>query len=272
MARCYRPAPCWCLSCRSRSTSRRRYYERMSRVFQPKALLTPQGARVHRHRVQPRPDPADAAAYTLSEAAALIDVPVSTLHKWTKGRTFPTKNGARTSAAIIVTPMPRFLSFTNIVEAHILAGLRKEKIALERIRRAVTFVDKYFKLKHALASQQFETDGVDLFIARLDGGIINASRGGQDAMRAILKTHLRRVEYEHGRAIRLFPLHRDAAPKLVVIDPHRAFGRPVLDGTSVPIEDIFSRWKRGESFKQLASDYEVAQSDIEEALRAAKAA
>jgi hypothetical protein len=78
-------------------------------------------------------DPADAAAYGLNEAAALIGVPTSTLHKWTKGRTFPTKNGVRTSGAIIETPEPRFLSFTNIVEAHILAGLRKERIALEKM-------------------------------------------------------------------------------------------------------------------------------------------
>lgn len=246
----------------------------MSRVIQTAPLLTPGGAQVQRRGVQPHPDqprtsPADAAAYTLSEAAALIGVPTSTLHKWTKGRTFPTKAGPRTSAAIIVTPAPRFLSFTNIVEAHILAGLRKEKIALENIRRAVSFVDKYFKVKHALALQRFETDGVDLFVERLDGGIVNASRGGQDAMRAILKTHLRRVEYEHGRAVRLFPLHRDSAPRLVVIDPCRAFGRPVLDGTSVPVDDIYARWRRGESLRQLASDYEVTESAVEEALRAA---
>lgn len=217
-------------------------------------------------------DPADVAAYTLSEAAALIDVPESTLHKWTKGRTFLTTSGTRTSAAIIETPEPRFLSFTNIVEAHILAGLRKERIALEKIRTAVRFVDRHFRVKHALARQEFKTDGVDLFIEHIEGGLLNASRDGQKAMRAVLETHLRRVEYKHGRAVRLFPLHREEAPRAVVIDPRRAFGRPVLLGTSVPIHDIYSRWHRGESIAQLASDYEVKPGEIEEALRAARKA
>jgi uncharacterized protein (DUF433 family) len=251
----------------------------MRSIAHPKPPLTTEGARVQRRMVQPRTNLADAAAYSLREAAALIGVPVSTLHRWTKG--FPAKRG--TSAPIIVTPAPHFLSFTNIVEAHILAGFRKERVALEKIRRAVRFVDRHYRVKHALALEDFQTDGVDLFIERLDHGLVNASRDGQNAIRAVMQTHLRRVEYQHGRAIRLFPLIRptragaqilpqDDAPRTVVIDPYRAFGRPVLDGTSVPVEDIFSRWQRGEAIKQLASDYEVTLAEIEEALRAAKAA
>lgn len=226
----------------------------------------------HHRGVRSGLEPADVAAYTLNEAAALIGVPTSTLHKWTKGRTFPTKTGVRRSGAIIETPEPRFLSFTNIVEAHILAGLRKERIALEKIRSAVHFVDRHFKVKHALAQKVFKTDGVDLFIDRLEDGLVNVSRGGQKAMRAVLETHLRRVEYKHGRAVRLFPLHREMAPLAVVIDPLRAFGRPVLHGTSVPIADIASRWRKGDSIELLARDYEVKPAEIEEALRATREA
>lgn len=224
------------------------------------------------HGVRQTTDPADAPAYTLSEAAALVGVPVSTLQKWTRGRVSQTESGPRRSAAIIVTPEPRFLSFINVVEAHILAGLRKERIALEKIRSAVHFVDRHFKVKHALARQEFKTDGVDLFIDRLEDGLVNASRDGQGAMRTILETHLRRVEYRNGRAVRLFPLHREEAPRAVVIDPRRAFGRPVLIGTSVPISDIASRWRRGDSIEQLARDFEVKPADIEEALRATREA
>lgn len=244
--------------------------------MQPKPSLTVTGSRVQRQGVQPRANLADVAAYRLSEAAALVGVPMSTLHKWTKGRTFPTKRGTRTSAAIIVTPEPHFLSFTNIVEAHILAGFRKERVALEKIRKAVHFTDRHFGVAHALALEDFMTDGVDLFLEKVGHGLVNASCDGQNAMRAILQTHLRRVEYQHGRAIRLFPMIRRAGdadePRTVVIDPQRAFGRPVLNGTSVPIQDIFIRWHRGEKIKQLANDYEVTTAEIEEALRAAKAA
>ena len=200
-------------------------------------------------------DPADVAAYSLTEAAGIISVPMSTLQKWTKGRTFPTKQqGLRTSAPIIATPEPRFLSFTNIVEAHILARLRKEHIALEKIRTAVHFVERNLKVKHALARKEFQTDGVDLFVDHL-GRLINASRDGQGALREVLQEHLRRVEYDKGRVVRLFPLYREQAPLTIVVDPRRAFGRPVLRGTSVPVADIVSRFRHGDDIQTLARDY-----------------
>lgn len=216
-------------------------------------------------------DPAEIPAYTQAEAAAIVGVPVSTLQKWVKGRKFQTKTGTRTSAPVIVTPDARFLSFTNMVEAHVLAGLRSAKIALEKIRTAVHYVERHFKVKHALAREQFKTDGVDLFVERL-GQFINASRDGQCALREVIVEHLRRVEYDKGRAVRFFPLHREQAPKLVVVDPRRAFGRPVLVGTSVPITDIASRFHHGDDIDQLACDYEVTPSEIEEAIRAARSA
>lgn len=212
--------------------------------------------------------PSDVPAYTVSEAAALIGVPTSTLQKWTKGRPYQTRQGTRTSPAIIATPDPRFLSFTNVVEAHVLASLRKQRIALEKIRTAVHYVERHLDVKHALARQEFKTDGVDLFLDRLDA-LVNASRDGQVALKVVLQEHLKRVDYDRGRAVRLFPLHREHAPRTVVIDPLRAFGRPVLHGTSVPIADIRSRFRRGDGIEQLAGDYEVTPAEIEEALRAA---
>lgn len=212
--------------------------------------------------------PADVAAYTIREAASLAGVSPSTLGTWTRERALTTRRGKRLSPAIIVTPEPRFLSFTNMVEAHVLAGLRKiRNIQLEKIRIAVRFVDKHFGIKHALAHEVFKTDGVDLFIEHLDV-ILNASLDGQSVLQGLLSDHLERVEYDHGRAIRLFPLHRQGAPRTIVVDPRRAFGRPVLAGTSVPIVDIASRFKCGDSEQQLAADYNVTVPEIMEVIRA----
>jgi len=216
-------------------------------------------------------DPGDVPAYTLAEAATIVDVPKSTLQKWVKGRSFPTKNGVRCSEPIIFTPEPGFLSFTNIVEAHVLAALRREKVALEKIRTAVHFVEHRLKIPHALAREKFQTDGVDVFVERLET-LINASRDGQCAIRQVIDEHLRRVEYDKGRVVRLFPLYRKEAPRVVVVDPRRAFGRPVLVGTSVPIADIAARRRLGDTIRQLAQDYEVTPAEIKEALRAVELA
>ncbi len=109
---------------------------------------------------------------------------------------------------------------------------------------------------------------MSLFVERF-GRLINASHEGQLAMREVLAAYLERIEYGDGRAIRFFPLLREAAPRVVVVDPRRAFGRPIVAGTSVPVTDIRGRFDAGDSIEALADDYDMRRDQIEEALRAA---
>lgn len=216
--------------------------------------------------------PEDVPAYSLGEAARLVGLAPSTLRTWTHGRTFPTRRGVSRSQAIIQLPRPGgFLSFTNVVEAHVLAAMRrKHSLTLGAIRAAVRYLRDELELEHPLASKRFKTNGVDLFVDHLEQ-LINVSQEGQLGMRSVLDASLERVEYDQrGRAVRLFPLFkRSEAPKHVVIDPRRAFGRPILFGTSVPVADIRTRFDAGDSVGALAADYNVRRSMIEEALRAA---
>lgn len=216
--------------------------------------------------------PADVPFYSLAEASTLAGVPLSTLRSWVLGRSFPGRGGPRRSQAIIRLPKgePRFLTFTNLVEVHVLAAMRrKHALALPVIRRAVNYVHNELEVEHPLATERFKTDGVDLFVERL-GDLINASREGQLGMKAVLENCLDRVEYDgEGRAIRLFPVLRRAdAAKTIVIDPRRAFGRPIMVGTSIPVTDVRERFDAGDSVEVLARDFEVAPELIEDALRA----
>jgi uncharacterized protein (DUF433 family) len=165
-----------------------------------------------------------------------------------------------------------------MVEAHVLSGIRyKHGLQLGTVRRAVEYLAKEFGSRHPLANEQFQTDGVNLFIERLELGLLNVSAPGQFAMREILVALLRRVERdEHGLAIRLYPFSRrptptaaglEESPRLVVIDPHVAFGRPVLVGTGITTLTIAERFDAGESPEALAADYGRSLSEIQEAIR-----
>jgi uncharacterized protein (DUF433 family) len=182
------------------------------------------------------------------------------------------RSGRRWSQAIISLPKNQrgFLSFTNLVEVHVLAAMRrKHALKLDAIRKAVRYVHDALDVEHPLATEQFKTNGIDLFVERL-GKIINASREGQLGMKAVLTDSLARVEYDkRGRAVRLFPrLRREDAPKSIVIDPRRAFGRPIIVGTTVPAADIRARFDGGDSVEELARDFDIRPQLIEDALRA----
>jgi len=77
-------------------------------------------------------------------------------------------------------------------------------------------------------------------------------------------------------AVRLYPFSRRpapnapdfaASPRVVVIDPRVAFGRPMLAGAGVTTLSIAERFDAGESIDALAADYGCAREQIEEAIR-----
>ncbi|MBW4427090.1 MAG: DUF433 domain-containing protein [Nostoc desertorum CM1-VF14] len=216
-------------------------------------------------------------SYSISESARYLLIPVGTLRSWLHGRFYPTGEGKRFFKPLIELPNPAIpqLSFTNLVEAHVLRVIRKDhQIRLDKVRTTLDYIDYQFKVPHPLARIEFQTDGVDLFVESV-GKLINASMTGQLAMREALKNLLKRIEAdETGAAIKLFPLTRlteslmeKESPKTLVIDPRISFGRPVLIGTGISTAILAERYKAGESIDNLADDYGCDRLQVEEAIR-----
>lgn len=223
-------------------------------------------------------DPREMPAYTYRDASRYLDIPLATLRSWILGRNYPTKSGEKFFRPIFYLPSKDkpLLSFTNLVEAHVLNAVRKDyRIDLKKVRRALLYLQRQFNFKHPLAEQRFETDGADLFIHEY-GELINISQDGQLGMKAVLEQYLSRIEHDpSGQAARLYPFlraegHRES--KSVVIDPYISFGKPVITGTGIPTSIIAGRFNAGESVTDLAKDYGRQTFEIEEAIRYERAA
>ena len=212
-------------------------------------------------------------AYSLTEASRYLSIPPATLRSWVAGRKYPTGSGPKFFRPVIELPddARAGLSFVNLVEAHVLDAIRRHhQVPLSKIRHSIDYLRKHFSSKHPLAEQRFETDGLDLFIDKFDQ-LINVTQSGQIALRELLKAHLHRVEHDSsGAAVKLYPFTRkrdSREPKVVVIDPHISYGRPVLVGTGIPTAVVAERYKAGESIDELAEDYGRQRNEIEEAIR-----
>lgn len=55
------------------------------------------------------------------------------------------------------------------------------------------------------------------------------------------------------------------APRIVV-DPKIRFGKPVIQGTRVPVELVIAKLAGGMSAQEVAAEYEIALEDIQAAL------
>jgi uncharacterized protein (DUF433 family) len=223
-------------------------------------------------------DPRLLPAYSVAEAAHYLRMPDETLRSWVAGRLYPVAGQTKRSRPLIHLddPQKHYLSFINIVEAHVLAAIRRRHdIKLPKVRTALDYVRRQFKVERPLIEQAFQTDGLDLFVERY-GELINASREGQRAMKEIIGVYLRRIERDtKGLPVKLYPFTRDTQaegaplsdPRVVVMSPAVSFGRPVIIGTGIPVSSIYERYRAGDSVAGLAQDFHLEISEIEEAIR-----
>ena len=166
---------------------------------------------------------------------------------------------------------PTALSFTNLVELHLLGSLRrKQRTTLPAVRSAIDYLAREYGDDHPLARRGFVTDGVEV-LARHFGRPLNTSPTAHEGIRKAIASHSERVEYDESDvASCVYPFTRGVGrkgPKLIVINPAVGFGRPVIAGSGVHTEVIASRVKAGELMTDLADDYRLQPAQIEEAVR-----
>lgn len=202
--------------------------------------------------------------YGTSEAAHYLRVPYQTLRYWTKGN--------RDNEPIVTLALndPPRLSFMNLLECHMLSALRSSyRVRLPKVRAALTTLSKLLPSPHPLVDSPLETDRVDVFIREFGGELVNLSRRGQMGIQEVLNVHLTRIEPTEG-IFRFFPFVErrvENEPKVIVMTPTVAFGRPVIAGTAIPTSLVASRFHARESVPDLADEYEVTVREIEEAIR-----
>lgn len=215
---------------------------------------------------------AEQPAYTLVDAARYLKLPVATLRSWVVGRSYPTASGSGSFRPLIhpASRKPPVLSFSNLIEAHVLRALRTDHgVSVRELRQALRYAEETLGVERLLLHGQLCSEGGRLFLDRY-GELINLSASGQLAMRKVFGQHLRRVERDTRQIpIRLYPfVSRDEASfdRLIAIDPRIAFGRPIVLRKTVSTHVIAERIDAGETIEAIAADYDLEPGEIEEAV------
>ncbi|HEV2891597.1 MAG TPA: DUF433 domain-containing protein [Frankiaceae bacterium] len=224
----------------------------------------------------------DVPLYTVGEAAAHLGVPPATFSRWARGYRDERPTGRATVSPPVVTAFDgrgATVPFVGLAEGLVLAAFRRAGVPLQRIRPALTALQKELGVEHALASRRLYTDGAELLYDYADRSRdddvrehvmdLVVVRSNQRVFTDVVRAYLRRVTYDRdGWAGRIaLPAYRVAD---VVADPRRNFGQPYFVRGGVRVEDVLDRWFAGESMDDLAADYGVPLADIEDAVRVSK--
>jgi uncharacterized protein (DUF433 family) len=214
----------------------------------------------------------DFAAYTIAEAARYLRLPAATLRSWVLGRQYPTVDGSGKFPPLIhpASRQPPLLSFSNLIEAHVLRSLRTEHgVPVKALRKALAYAEKSLGIDRLLLRPELRADAGRVFLDRY-GELIDLTASGQLAMRRLFAEHLKRIEWDTSRfAVRLYPFLSPVAAteeRPIVIDPRIAFGRPIIERKAIATATIVERVDAGESVDDVAADYDLRPVEVEQAI------
>ena len=224
----------------------------------------------------------DVALYTVADAARIVDVHPSTLATWAKGYTRRPPGGQPVVGPPIVTATATgrrgepTIPFVGLVEALVLAAVRRSGVPMQRIRPALDALKIEIGVGYALASEKLYTDGAELLSdygesrrgtdegdSALDLVVI---RSNQLVFVDVIQSHLRRIKYgDDGYATVIsVPAYRRAE---VVADPRRSFGAPIFERSGARVDDVLERFWSGDTLEEAAAEFGVPADELEDVVR-----
>ncbi|MCU1675033.1 MAG: hypothetical protein JWN77_3146 [Frankiales bacterium] len=230
------------------------------------------------------PDRFTAPLYTLAEASQFLGVPSSTLHSWARGYRKQRVTAADVVGEPILTTVQKptgvrgpLVPFVGLAEGLVLAGMRRSGVPLQRIRPALSELDRQFGLNHALASKRLYTDGAEVlydFADSADDETASALRNlvvvrsGQRVFVEVMQQYLKRIEFDSAGWAQLLHLPGYEVAD-VVVDPSRGFGQPIFERGGARVQDALEMFRAGESLTVVAEEYRVPLVQLEDAVRVA---
>ncbi|MCY4103078.1 MAG: DUF433 domain-containing protein [bacterium] len=224
----------------------------------------------------------DVPLYTVAEAALIVDVPYSTLASWAKGYVRRPPGRRPIVGAPILTAMQAdrpgepTIPFVGLVEALVLAAIRRSGVPMQRIRPALDALKSEIGVEYALASEKLYTDGAEVLYdygescrgtdqgnCALDLVIV---RSNQRVFVEIIQSYLRRITYgDDGYATVISVPAYELAE--VVADPKRSFGAPIFARAGARVEDVLERFWAGETLLETAAEFGVPVGELEDVIR-----
>ena len=219
--------------------------------------------------------PRDLPRYTLAQAARFINISATTLRSWVRGRNYHRKDGEIARFDPLLQVDSERLSFSHLVQVHILRSLRREEdIRMSRLRDAMNWAKKTYHIERLLLSEQLRTAPGEVLLDRY-GELINSGRSGQIAIRHALEAHLKRVDWDAEGPIQFFPgmisifasPPQQEVPRLILIDPTISLGKPVLASRpALRVSAIVDRVNAGEDEDAIARDYCIERREVDAAI------
>jgi uncharacterized protein (DUF433 family) len=156
------------------------------------------------------------------------------------------------------------VNFYVLIELFTFFKLQELGVKAKTILKARTSIAKELNIDYPFASSELLTDGKRIWY-KFEDAIVNADGSSQTNFVKIIKDFAINVDFSRTTflAEKYWPLGRDIN---VVVDPHRQFGQPIIEGTSINAEVIYSMYKSGEPIDTISILYDLTEKEVNDAI------
>ncbi|TCC55834.1 DUF433 domain-containing protein [Kribbella pittospori] len=202
----------------------------------------------------------DLPLYTRAEVALQLGLPATTLGDWLRSGALEAGSGGRGEPTI---------TFAGLVETHMLRQLRYAGLSLQAIGEAAVALRSRAGRHYPLAWSGLAHDGRDLLIEIAAEGReqgwerIRDSQGGLPGVLCRGSAAIGWSEDGYAGTLRLVIYH-DVD---VVVDPERAGGQPLVEGSEVRVEDVIDRVRTGATYREIAAKFSLEDFEVEALVR-----
>jgi uncharacterized protein (DUF433 family) len=159
------------------------------------------------------------------------------------------------------------LSFRDLIELRFVKAFRDIGLSLRTIRECFEQAVDLVEDPRPFSTQRFRTDGKTIFLEitnKVHEGELLDLKKRQSVFHRIVEPSLHELQFDANLVARWFPL--GTSRKTVVVDPTRAFGRPIAAKEGVPTEVLFEAAKVEGSVEKVAKLYQVELAGVRDAV------
>lgn len=207
--------------------------------------------------------------YTPAEAAIYTGIPATDIRRWLFGYSAKGIQHPGIWTPELVGAADKTLGFHDLLEIRFVHAFRQHGVSLQAIRSASQQAKEMFGQAYPFTCRRFQTDGRSIFATVLDEtgdeSLLDLVKR-QYAFQQVIKPSLYEgIDYaQEGAAQRWYPVKRS---KVIVLDPQRNFGKPVVTDNGVDTASIYLAYlAEGQNAKRVAQLYEIATAAVEAAV------
>jgi uncharacterized protein (DUF433 family) len=202
----------------------------------------------------------DLPLYTRADVALHLGLPATTLGDWLRSGALEAGTGVRGEPTI---------TFAGLVETHMLRQLRYAGLSLQAIGEAAVALRSRAGRHYPLAWSGLAHDGRDLLVEIAAEGReqgwerIRDSQGGLPGLLRRGSAAIGWSDDGYAATLRLVIYHDID----VLVDPTRASGQPLVNGSDVRVDDVVDHVRSGTPYRETATKYALEDYELEALLR-----